>query len=273
MFGEMFSQKDKKPASNETEISVRSPDQVEQLENLVLSGPVTFILVHADWCGPCQRYKPQWKELSDIPGLKTNVAMIHHDMVEKSAMLKNAKIPGYPSVLKVFPNGHIETYKDDDNKSTNAMPNIRDSEIMKKELMSIPVLNLGVNQNSSKKLNKPKSLMNELLGNNTNKNTNSKSLNSGTILPVSRYTKRNVANSLIKNSGSEVTIGATKPMKGGNLYLALSAALKAAAPTATLLFANEVLRSRKQNVIPPKKNHGSTKRLTRKSKRASKKAI
>jgi len=273
MFGEMFSQKDKKPASNETEISVRSPDQVEQLENLVLSGPVTFILVHADWCGPCQRYKPQWKELADIPGRKTNVAMIHHDMVENSPMLKNAKIPGYPSVLKVFPNGHIETYKGDDNKPTNGMPNIRDSEIMKKELLSMPVLNLGNTVKNLNNINKPKSLINTLLGNNIVKNKNTKSSNSGTILPVSRYTKRNIANSLIKNSDSEVTIGATKPMKGGSLYLALSAALKASAPTATLLFANEVLRSRKVNTVPPKKNHGSTKRLTRKSKRASKKSL
>lgn len=227
MFSDIFS---KKTQPEETELSVRSPDQISDLENLISSGPVTFVLVHADWCGPCQRYKPQWKELTDIPGRQTNVAMIHHDMVEKSNILKEAKIPGYPSVLKVFPNGHIETYHDEHKKATNGMPNIRDADNMKKELLSIPVLN--------KEMKKPKSMMNTLLGNNKNRPT---------ILPVSQFTRRNISN-----------------MKGGSLYHALSAALQASGPTATLLFANEALR--KNTAIPPKKNRGSTKRLTRKSK-------
>jgi len=232
MFSDMFSKKAQKP--DETELSVRSPDQISDLENLISTGPVTFILVHADWCGPCQRYKPQWKELSDIPGRQTNVAMIHHDMVEKSNILKDAKIPGYPSVLKVFPNGHIETYHDENKKATNGMPDIRDNDKMKKELLSIPVLN--------KEMKKPKSMINTLLGNETNDKR-------PTILPVSQFTRRNISN-----------------MKGGSLYHALSAALKASGPAATLLFANEALRSRK-STIPPKKNRGSTKRLTRKSKK------
>ena len=52
----------------ESDISVRSPDHVDDLEKLVKIGPVTFILVHADWCGPCQSYKPIWSELERSPG-------------------------------------------------------------------------------------------------------------------------------------------------------------------------------------------------------------
>jgi thiol-disulfide isomerase/thioredoxin len=65
----------------ESDISVRSPEHVEDLEKLVKIGPVTFILVHADWCGPCQSYKPIWSELERSPGRTANMAMIHHDMV------------------------------------------------------------------------------------------------------------------------------------------------------------------------------------------------
>ena len=122
----------------ESDISVRSPEHVDDLEKLVKIGPVTFILVHADWCGPCQSYKPIWSELERSPGRTANMAMIHHDMVEHSPLLKKAKIPGFPTVLKVYSNGKIEEYKTD-NQKTNSVPNIRDKETMLTELKSIPV--------------------------------------------------------------------------------------------------------------------------------------
>jgi thiol-disulfide isomerase/thioredoxin len=122
----------------ESDISVRSPEHVDDLEKLVKIGPVTFILVHADWCGPCQSYKPIWSELERSPGRTANMAMIHHDMVEHCPLLKKAKIPGFPSVLKVYPDGKIEEYKME-NKKTNSVPNIRDKESMAAELKSIPV--------------------------------------------------------------------------------------------------------------------------------------
>jgi thiol-disulfide isomerase/thioredoxin len=120
---------------SESKVSVRSPDDIDSLEKMIKIGPVTFVLVHADWCGPCQNYKPIWSELEKAPGRNANMAMVHHDMVESSPTLKKAKIPGYPSVLKVHSNGSIEEYKEE-SKKTNAMPNIRDKEVMIKELSS-----------------------------------------------------------------------------------------------------------------------------------------
>jgi len=117
-------------------ISVRSPEEVKDLESLIKTGPVTLVLVHADWCGHCQTYKPMWSELENVPGRTANMAMIHHDMVEKSPTLKNAKIPGYPTVLKVYQNGHIEEYKGEEKGKTNAVPNMRDMPTMKKEITS-----------------------------------------------------------------------------------------------------------------------------------------
>jgi hypothetical protein len=57
-------------------------------------------------------------------------------MVEKSPTLKNAKIPGYPTVLKVYQNGHIEEYKGEEKGKTNAVPNMRDMTTMRKEVTS-----------------------------------------------------------------------------------------------------------------------------------------
>jgi len=117
-------------------ISVRSPEEVKDLESLIKTGPVTLVLVHADWCGHCQTYKPMWSDLENVPGRTANMAMIHHDMVEKSPTLKNAKIPGYPTVLKVYQNGHIEEYKGEEKGKTNAVPNMRDMTTMRKEVTS-----------------------------------------------------------------------------------------------------------------------------------------
>jgi len=136
---------------SESKVSVRSPDDIDSLEKMIKVGPVTFILVHADWCGPCQNYKPIWGELEKAPGRNANMAMVHHDMVENSPTLKKAKIPGYPSVLKVHSNGSIEEFKEE-SKKTNAMPNIRDKIAMIKELTS------PKNANSSSTLNLDKAV-------------------------------------------------------------------------------------------------------------------
>jgi len=134
-------------------ISVRSPDEVKDLETLIKTGPVTLVLVHADWCGHCQTYKPVWSELENVPGRTANMAMIHHDMVEKSPTLKNAKIPGYPTVLKVYQNGHIEEYKEEEKGKTNALPNMRDMTIMKKEITSPVIPKSIVLQNTRSRSN------------------------------------------------------------------------------------------------------------------------
>jgi thiol-disulfide isomerase/thioredoxin len=117
--------------------SVRSPDDISAFNDLIKKGPKTFVLIHADWCGPCQMYKPMWKKLTSTPGRVANMAMVHHDMVDNIDVLKKAKIPGYPSVIKVFPDGHIQEYKDSTKKSTNSMPNMRDIGSMVTELKTL----------------------------------------------------------------------------------------------------------------------------------------
>jgi len=205
--------KNSRPAKAESaNISVRSPDDLKDLEKLISVGPVTFILVHADWCGPCQMYKPTWAELENVPGRTANMAMVHHDMVDHSPLLKKAKIPGYPTVLKVFPNGTIEKYEG----NTNAVPNIRDKSTMTKELTTMPP---GTEFAASL---------------NTRRNLNN--------------TKVAVHNTLQPSKG--LTIGATAaprmgPMRGGSLYAALTQALMQAGPSVLLLGATQLLPPKK----------------------------
>ena len=38
-------------------VDVRSPSDVMGLEQLLEKGPLTIVLIYADWCGACHRFK------------------------------------------------------------------------------------------------------------------------------------------------------------------------------------------------------------------------
>jgi len=284
----------KKDTKSNNVISVRSPDELEELNDVISKGPVAYVFVHADWCGHCQTYKPIWDELSNIPGRTANMAMIHHDMVEKSPVLKDAKIPGYPSVLKVYPNKHIEAYKNETNESTNGMPNIRDLENMKKQILSAVTVTatasntnarnsmVVLNSNNSKNSSNSNSNSNSKNNSKSNSNSNSNSKSNTAILKNSKNVAvpvtnmRSNRNKNTKKQKSNVNIATVFPvsqvtkrnisngiqnMQGGSLVMALQQALQQMGPTVLL-----ATGARAAVALPPKKSRGSTKRLTRKSR-------
>ena len=106
---------------------------------MVRRGPSTFVLVYADWCGHCQRYKPMWEELTTTPGRIANMAAVRDDVFKKIPTIANAEIEGFPSVIKVSPNGSIERYYVQ-GKSTNALDSgkMRDMGFMRKEISTTP---------------------------------------------------------------------------------------------------------------------------------------
>ena len=105
-------------------VDVRSTKDIRGLEQIIKSGPITIVLIYADWCGHCTRFKEDvWSKLLNSSH-RASLASIHHDQLEKT-ILKDAKIKGYPSVLVVGKDGKPAVFKGPagEEEPTNAMPN------------------------------------------------------------------------------------------------------------------------------------------------------
>lgn len=143
------------PTPKEKGIDIREEKDVGKLESLLKNGGVTFVLIYADWCGHCHRYLPMWDKFENTPGRTANMAKVHHDMQEKIPAIANAKIQGYPSVIKVSPDGSIESYKADGGESTNAIPMMRDEDAMRRELTgSTGSMSGGGRRRKSRRMNR-----------------------------------------------------------------------------------------------------------------------
>lgn len=88
---------------------VRTAEEAKRLEQALKDKDGdALLLVFADWCGHCTTYKPLWKKLAKISdGVLT--AAVHFDQVEKVPALKDAKLEGYPTVIRVKEDGSVET--------------------------------------------------------------------------------------------------------------------------------------------------------------------
>lgn len=83
-------------------VDVRSPSDIPKFESMIKMGPV-FVLVYADWCGHCKRFKDtMWDEVANNSNKSVNTAAVHYDMVDKTSM-KNTPIEGYPTLFEVKP--------------------------------------------------------------------------------------------------------------------------------------------------------------------------
>lgn len=120
-----------------------------KLDVLLKEHPVVVILIHADWCGHCQTYKPLWEKYKRIPGRTIPMASINQIMLAKTA-LKDAKIDGFPSnVVYSGKDGSFGSFKNDKGEDTHSVPNARDEAVMRTLLTGDPSLLNGVGPDSA----------------------------------------------------------------------------------------------------------------------------
>ena len=85
-------------------IDVRSKSDIPTFESMLTRGP-TIVLIYADWCGHCTRFKQNmWDEVANSDMKSMNTAAVHYDMVENTSMNKTP-IEGYPTLFEVKRSG------------------------------------------------------------------------------------------------------------------------------------------------------------------------
>jgi thiol-disulfide isomerase/thioredoxin len=143
-------------------LDVRSSKHLKEFDRRLRKGPLTIILVYADWCGHCHTMMPHFDAASKSPNrtiqsIKVNEQMLDsvnnyiNKNVNKTA--KPLSVEGYPSIILV----------DNKGDKVSDIESVRDTNVMTK-VMSQPVTN---NDEKSKPINS-----------NTNTNTNTNRNNS-----------------------------------------------------------------------------------------------
>lgn len=185
-------------------VDVRSRGDIQKFEHLLSQGPLTLVLVYADWCGACHNFrKNTWNDIVKMPNKSMNISAVREDMFPQTS-LKNAKINHYPSLLLVGNNKKAAEFKTPEGEVVNALPN------NSKELLSKIVTSPLPNANA---VNNIKNL-NNVMNNNSmkNKNNNIRNLTNIPTNIVNNSTKINnvnaLANATVQNAETMVNSAA-----------------------------------------------------------------
>jgi hypothetical protein len=124
--------------SKSRNIVVDSPSKIGKFEDTVKSGKISIVLVYAEWCGACHRFR---KNVWD-PMLKRNAIHnrieIRDDMVKNSPVSKDWKFDYLPSLIVVDEKGVAQTFQQPDGSMKNAMKTPKDVKEMTR-IVNVPV--------------------------------------------------------------------------------------------------------------------------------------
>jgi len=216
-------------------VDINNSKSLSELDKRISIGPITLVFVYADWCGHCQRFKPNMDALENLSGRSIQTARIRDDMLPQSS-LKNTKINGYPSLLLIDKNGQPTTFKDKNGEVSNTIPEYNDMN----KMMTI-VKNAGTPKgvsllNDVENVKEP-NIVTDRLSNETVNNLNTMLVNTNS--------------KTLKNSTTPIVGGG---MHGGGLWGHLLAASQKLAPAAALFLATSVLNKKVKGTRKTKKS-------------------
>ena len=103
-------------------VDVTSTSMLSDLDKRIKSGPLTLVLVYADWCGHCNRFKPMMKQLENLNNRSIQMARVRDDIYPKTPLALKNKVEGYPSLLLVDSAGNAMNFKQPSGEVTNSVP-------------------------------------------------------------------------------------------------------------------------------------------------------
>ena len=232
-------------------VDIRESGSMDELMKRVRSGPITIVLVYADWCGHCTEFMPHFDKAAKSNMRTVQVAKINESAVESmnmalKSMNQSAKTPtieGYPTVISIDTKGNSVA-------NINA---IKDSAVMEQVMAKA-----GSAAIESSRMNSNKAIKSNIK---SNKAMNSNMMLNTSLPPVvSSNAMQNSANSAEYNNNDDTLVmppptsddligtpqNSTNVMKGGCLYSALARSAWNLAPAGVLLgLASMTMRKRK----------------------------
>jgi thiol-disulfide isomerase/thioredoxin len=172
-------------------MDIASEQDLGKLSDLLAKHKIVVVLVHADWCGHCQTFKPLWEDYKKIPGRNVPMVSVNEKVLAKTPF-KDAKLDGFPSTLVYSgKDGSFGSFKKENGEETHSVPNARDKAVMTQLLKVRP---------------------SAMKRNNANTNTNTNMINSESAHATPE------AEALLEQSGKMAVREKDKPMR--NLWAA-----------------------------------------------------
>jgi hypothetical protein len=237
---------------------------VTGFEKLLEKGPLTLVLVYADWCGACHRFKENtWNNVTRMKDRTMNIGSVREDMLPETS-LANAKISHYPSLLLVGSDKRPAEFTSPEGQSTNALPNNETKNIqqlLKTPVEEVPAVSQAKNVSVSpveQAVNlstEPASMEEE--------STPMSSLEAQNTLPTPQAMPANAVppnmnldlKTSIQNASAAAASAPPKPIVGGgrinagSLYSALTTVVKEGLPAGLLVAGTQVFGKKKQGAL------------------------
>jgi len=74
--------------------------EIQELEKILDEGPLSVVLVYADWCPHCHHYMPFWDKLAKTQGRIANMIALNEQVLPNTSVAR-AEIDSYPSIVVI----------------------------------------------------------------------------------------------------------------------------------------------------------------------------
>lgn len=128
-------------------LDVNSTSKLEEFSKRIKKGPITIMLVYADWCGHCHEIMPHWDKATNTPNRSIQAVKVNEKLLSNVNQTVNRSInrsatpyevQGYPSIMLVDKQG---------NKVSDVNP-VKDSVVLSNAMKNVgPIAQeTGMNQ-------------------------------------------------------------------------------------------------------------------------------
>ena len=123
--------------NKQVSLNVDKISKIPSLENALKSGRINIILVFAEWCGACHKFRKNiWDPMLQKNAMHNRIA-VRDDMIGKTS-LRGANFDYLPSILVVDEKGVAQVFNTPEGKTTNATPTPKNLTDMLK-MVNVPV--------------------------------------------------------------------------------------------------------------------------------------